>query len=298
MHAEMIWDHGTIKPWTHGVIHSMTPSLHYGLSVFEGIRFYQTEKGPAIFRMAEHWDRFFYSCKVLGMTLPFSRQQLTQGTIELIRESAMTEGYIRPIAFFTEQQVGLHNAGGPVGVHIGLFSWKKKRKDALRVCTSKYMRIHPQTTDPEAKISGHYVNTHLALMDATSAGYDDALMNDWRGFVAEASAANIFVVQNGVFLTPKRGSILNGITRQTIIELLRATGYQVHETDITRHTILERSHEVFICGTAYEVMPVININKRVIGTGYPGSFTKLVSELYMHIIHGLDANYTHWLTYV
>lgn len=297
MHAEMIWENGHIMPWAKGTMHVMNPSMHYGIAAFEGIRFYRTNRGPAIFRLNEHVARFLYSMNVLGMRSPYGPWKLENAIRKLIRLNEMNEGYIRPIAYFSDEQIGLKNAGGSVTIQIGLFSWEKTTKQSLRVTQSRYMRIHPKTTDPEAKISGHYVNTHLALKDAIASGFDDAILLDYQGNIAEASAANIFAVQKHKIITPERGSILNGVTRQTIIQLLRDNEFTIEEQAITPHTLTSESLEVFLCGTAYEIIPVVQIDDHIIGDGSPGPITRLMTDMYTGIVHGLNGRYKHWLCY-
>lgn len=297
MHANIIWENDCIMPWSKGTMHVMNPSMHYGIAAFEGIRFYHTDRGPAIFRLNEHVARLFYSMNVLGMRSLCPSWHIRDAIIEITRLSGMDEGYIRPIAYFSDEQIGLKNAGGNVGIQIGLFSWEKTAKQSLRVTQSRYMRIHPKTTDPEAKISGHYVNTHLALKDAIASGFDDAILLDYQGNIAEASAANIFAVQKHKIITPERGSILNGVTRQTIIQLLRDNEFTIEEQAITPHTLTSESLEVFLCGTAYEIIPVVQIDDHIIGDGSPGPITRLMTDVYTRIVHGLSGRYKHWLWY-
>lgn len=298
MRAKIIWENGYIMPWSKGTMHVMNPSMHYGIAAFEGIRFYRTDRGPAIFRLNEHIARLFYSMNVLGMPSPYNHHHLKTAMIELIRLGGMDEGYIRPIAYFSDEQVGLKNAGGNIAIQIGLFSWGKTAKQSLRVTQSRYMRIHPKTTDVEAKISGHYVNTHLALKDAMAKGFDDAILLDHNGTIAEASAANIFAVQKYKIITPERGSILNGITRQTIIQLLRDNHFTVEEQSITPYALLAESLEIFLCGTAYEIIPVTQLDEYTINNGFPGFLTAVIAKMYRRVIHGMDNRYAHWLTYV
>jgi len=297
MHPDIVWQNGSIIPWGQGKTHVMNASLHYGVAAFEGIRFYNTSWGPAIFRLREHLDRLFYSARVAGMTMPYTAEDLTEATKELIRQSAMQEGYIRPIAWFGEEKIGLHLAGGKVDIQIALFQWQKQAKQAFDLHISPIQRIHPATTDVEAKISAHYFNTHLALQHARAHRVDDAILLDHEHYIAEASAANIFLIGGGIFLTPQRGTILNGITRQTIIELARDAHYAITEDKISPEYI-HRSHEIFLCGTAYEIIPVVRVDNRIIGTGNEGAFTKRMQQLYRAALHGEINRYHHWLTFI
>ena len=292
-----IWHNGSIKRWHRGITHAMNPSLHYGIAAFEGIRFYQTERGSAIFRLKDHMDRFFYSMNVLGMPIAYDHEQLTQAIKELIVLNNMSEGYIRPIAWFSEQVVGLHNAGGTTSVQIALFDWKKSNPDTLRVHISPFLRIHPKTTDVNAKISGHYINTHLALQHAGKNNFDDAILLDHNGNIAEASAANIFCLHKGLLVTPMRGAILPGITRTTVIQLPGCGGIRTIPCNISPAELLE-SEEVFLCGTAYEILPVSQINDVVIGNGAPGPVTKLLWKQYRKAVHGELPERQYWLTYI
>ncbi len=297
MHGYSMWHNGIIKKWRYGTTHAMNPSLHYGIAAFEGIRFYRTKRGPAIFRLKDHLDRFFYSMNVLGMPIAYDHEQLTQAIKELIVLNKMDEGYIRPIAWFSDQMVGLHNAGGTTSIQIALFDWKKSNPNTLRVHISPFLRIHPKTTDVNAKISGHYINTHLALQHAGKNGFDDAILLDHNGNIAEASAANIFCLHKGWLVTPLRGTILPGITRTTIIQLPGYGGLRIIPCNISPAELLE-SEEVFLCGTAYEIMPVGQINDTTIGDGTPGPITRLLQEQYRKAVHGELPERQYWLTYI
>ena len=296
-HYPYIWENGSVMEWEKGTTHAMNPSLHYGIAAFEGIRFYDTEICPAIFRLHDHLMRFFYSMNALGMSHAYSYAQLGSAIIDLIKRNNTTEGYIRPIAWFSDEKIGLHNAGGAVSVQIALFEWEKSDKDSMSIELSPFQRIHPKTTDIEAKISGHYINTHLALKHATSNGFDDAVLTDDKGYIAEASAANLFCRRGNALYTPRRGAILNGITRQTVIELARNGAHRVEEINLLPH-MLGTSAEIFLCGTAYEIMPVGRINDMIIGTQLPGPFTRWIQEQYRKAVHGELPEHKDWLTYV
>ena len=296
-HYPYIWENGSVIEWEKGTTHVMNPSLHYGIAAFEGIRFYNTKMGPAIFRLTDHLDRFFYSMNVLGMQIAYNHWELGSAVIHLIKHNDTTEGYIRPIAWFSEEQIGLHNAGGAVSVQIALFEWKRSDKGNMSIELSPFQRIHPKATDIEAKISGHYINTHLALQHAAGNGFDDAVLTDDKGHIAEASAANLFCRWGNILYTPRRGAILNGITRQTVIELARNGAHRVEEIHLLPH-MLGTSTEIFLCGTAYEIMPVARINDIMIGTQIPGSFTQWIQEQYRKAVHGELPEYQHWLVYV
>lgn len=297
MHGRYVWQNGGVKQWHKGTTHVMNPSMHYGIAAFEGVRFYQTERGPAVFRLKDHLDRFAYSMNVLGMPIRYDHSELTKAITQLIVLNKMTEGYIRPIAWFSEHVVGLHNAGGTASIQIALFGWGRSKQDALRVHISPFQRIHSKTTDIKAKISGHYINTHLALKHAEKNGFDDAILLDYEGEVAEASAANIFCLHQGDLITPVRGAILPGITRDTMFKLPGCGGLRATPCRISPSELL-KSQEVFLCGTAYEIMPVSHIGDTVIGNGAAGQITKLLQEQYRKAVHGELAERQYWLTYV
>lgn len=297
MHGRYVWQNGGVKQWHRGTTHVINPSMHYGIAAFEGIRFYRTERGPAVFRLTDHLDRFFYSMSVLGMQIGYNREQLTTAIIQLITLNKMSEGYIRPIAWFSDKVIGLHNTGGTTSIQIALFEWKKITTEILRVEISPIRRIHPDTTKVDAKISGHYINTHLALQHARKDGLDDAILLDHEGYIAEASAANIFYVSQGLLATPPRGTILPGITRDTVIKLPGCGGVRAIIHKISPTQLLE-SDEVFLCGTAYEITPVSEIQNKIIGNGTPGPITTMLQEQYRKAVHGELAERQYWLTYV
>ena len=298
MNMPYVWQDGRMKDWNRGITHVMNPSLNYGVAAFEGIRFYNTERGPAIFRLQDHLDRFSYSMNVLGMKTGYTHQQMAQGIKNLITLNEMTEGYIRPVAWFSDEMIGLHNiAESRTSIQIALFDWKKSGPDSLSAHISPIRRIHPDTTDVKAKISGHYINTHLALKHAAEEGFDDAIMLDHERFVAEASGANIFCIQKGHLLTPADGTILPGITRETIITLAKSMGIRVAVCKIPPQALLE-SDEVFMCGTAYEIIPVSHINITPIGISTLGPTTALLQTAYHSLVHGLLPEYQNYLTYI
>ncbi|MDP3778816.1 MAG: branched-chain amino acid transaminase [bacterium] len=298
MNTPYVWQDGHICPWKNGVTHVMNPSLNYGVAAFEGIRFYNTERGPAVFRLQDHLDRLFYSMDVLNMEAGHTHSQLAHAIKELITLNKMTEGYIRPIAWFSDEMIGLHNiAESTASIQVALFDWKKSNPSSLSAHISPIRRIHPDTTDVRAKISGHYVNTHLALKHASEGGFDDAIMLDHEEFVAEASGANIFCVQKGHLFTPQRGAILPGITRNTVITLARSMGISVTACKIPPVSLLD-SDEIFICGTAYEIIPVSRVNTTAIGACTPGPITALLQTAYHSAVHGLLPECKNWLTYV
>lgn len=295
---QVMWKNGRLIPWEDGKTHVINQGLHYGCAIFEGIRFYETDKGPAIFRLPEHLERFFLSASVLKMKIPFSANELAGGIKDLIKITGLKEGYIRPIAWFADEKIGLNMIGGRVDVAIAVLPWDKKTtKTALDFKISPFRRIDPRTTNVEAKIAGHYVNTHLALCDAIESGFDDAILLDTEGFVAEASASNVFIIKGGFFVTPPPGTILNGITRNTIGHLAVDRGYMFIERKFMPNSFNSCS-EAFICGTAWEVMPIATVDGRKVGNGKPGEITKMIMSLYANTVRGRKKEYLEWLTHV
>ena len=293
-----MWKNGRFVQWQEGTTPIMNASLHYGVAVFEGIRSYETDRGAAVFRLPEHIERFFYSAKVLGMEIPFSPENIKNGITDLLRITGLKDSYIRPIAWLGEESIGLHSINGKTDVAIAaLPSYNKPKKTAYDLKISPYKRIDSESTHVEAKIAGHYVNTILALRDAEKSGFDDAILLDKKGFVAEASAANIFMFKNGFFVTPARGNILNGITRNTVFRMAGNEGYMIIERQIGVEE-LKNAEEVFICGTALEITPVSSIDGAPIRGGAPGKITKMIKTIYNEAVRGRKKEYEGWLTYV
>ena len=300
--SKYVWKNGKIIDGRNAKTNIFCQGLHYGMSVFEGIRFYDTgERGPAIFRLDKHLERFDYSQRKAYMLLRYSPEVFTDAIKELIKKSELREGYIRPIAWFGEERLGLR-LGEKTHVAIAVFPWNKRlEQEQIRAKISKYLRIDPRSAHVEAKISGHYVNSILALRDAIDSGFDEAILLDWTGMVAEGSAENIFMAVNGNIYTPPRGSILDGVTRRTILVLARDYGYRVEETFITPEALF-KSGEVFLCGTAMEVLPVVEIQRESMGqittwTSKSNEVTSKFANLYAEVVRGKHSEYSRWLTY-
>lgn len=297
--SQIVWKDGKIIPLEEATISIFSPSVQYAWKGFEGIRFYDTEMGPAVFRLSDHWERFFAdTVKELEMTISYSREDLTGAIIQLIQGTGMREGYIRPTVFYPRPELGVHFQQQEASVAIALASWEKKSiADSVTLKISPVMRIHPKSLNVRAKISGHYPNSIRALHDAERSGFSDALLLDYEGNVAEASTTNIFMVKNWALYTPSLGSILPGITRETIITLMRDFGDGAREMEISPEELLA-SDEVFLCGTAMEILAVTEIDGKMIGDGKKGEVTSHISRLYSDVVHGRDARYLHWLTFV
>jgi branched-chain amino acid aminotransferase len=295
--AKKIWLNGKFLDWEKAKIHVLTHSLHYGSAVFEGIRAYPTEKGLAVFRLPEHIDRLFYSASVLGMKIPFSRKKIKAAILRTIKNNQLKECYIRPIAFFGEK-MGLNPAGVLVNLAIVAFPWRGLfEKKKIKVKISKFIRIHPRSTAADAKISGHYINSILATLEAKKEGFDEAILLDFKGNVAEGPGENIFLVKGKKIFTPSPGAILPGITRRTIIEVAKSLGYSVFEKKI-RPEELKKADELFFAGTGVEICPIMKINDVLINQGKLGEITQKIKKNYQKIVKGKEKKYFKWLTFI
>ena len=293
-----IWFNGKIINWKKARIHILTHALHYGSGVFEGIRAYNTSRGPAVFRLKDHIKRFFYSASALEMKIPFSRKIIENAVLEIIKINKIKECYIRPIAFFGYGKMGLYPKGVPVDIAIIVWPWKAYLGEKpVKIKISKYIRIHPKSTVADAKICGHYVNSILASLEAKKAGFDEALFLDFEGFIAEGPGENIFIVKNGEIFTPKSGSILPGITRDSVFKIASNLGIKVKEKKISLDEAKD-ADEAFFAGTAAEISPIGKIDNSLIGNGKTGEITKKVKNAYEKIVHGEEKKYLRWLSFV
>ncbi len=298
--AEYIWFDGELIPWDEAQVHVLTHTLHYGLGVFEGIRCYKCKDGSsAVFRLQEHVDRFFNSAKIGGMEINFSREDICRAIINTLEKNGLQEGYIRPLAFIGDGAMGVNPGDNPVRVVLVTWPWGAYLGDealhkGIRVRTSSFSRHHVNVMMTKAKICGNYVNSILAKREALADGYDEALMLDVNGYVSEATGENIFLVKNGSLKTPPLGSILEGITRNTIISMARDMEYSVTEQQITRDE-LYTADEAFFCGTAAEVTPIREVDRRTIGSGQAGPITQIMQSEYFRVVHGENLKYAGWL---
>ena len=298
----LIWYDGKLVPWREANIHVLTHSLHYGLSIFEGVRAYNTVSGPAIFRLKEHTDRLFSSAHIYRMKLPYSKEQLMEAQKEVVRANKLESCYIRPIAFYGSGKMGINPNGA--GVHVAIAAWEwgsylgqEGMEKGIRVKTSSYARHHVNVTMARAKFAATYANSILANMEATQDGYDEALLLDVDGFVAEGSGENVFIVKNGVIYEPEIASALSGITRASIIALAADLGYEVRSQRLTRDDIYI-ADEAFFTGTAAEVTPIRELDNRVIGSGSRGPVTAKLQSLFFDVVNGKVPAHTDWLTKV
>jgi branched-chain amino acid aminotransferase len=284
-------------------VHVLTHGLHYGTGVFEGIRCYETEQGPAIFRHAEHLDRLAKSAELYYLPMPYSQEELREATHALIRRNDLRSCYIRPLIFRGYNKMGLFAKSAPVDVVIAVWPWgaylgEEGKAHGIRAKVSSWRRISPAGLIPHAKASGQYLNSILAKTESANAGYDEAILLDERGFVCEGSGENIFVVREGEILTPPHvASILDGINRKSVIQIARDLGYTVVERDIARAE-LYLADEVFLTGTAAELVPVREVDDHAIGAGEPGPVTRELQRVFDDALHGRDARYIEWLDVV
>lgn len=296
--TDFIWFNGKFVPWNDAKIHVLTHALHYGSGAFEGIRFYATSEGPAIFRLNEHVNRLIYSANALYMPLQYTREEIRTAIIETVRKNKLPEGYIRPLVFYGYSKMGVNPTGNPVDMIVACWPWGAYHGSGnLDVKTSKYIRIHPDSTIVDAKICGHYINSMLAGLALRGTHYHEALLLDADGYVCEGSAVNFFMVKDGVIYTPTLGSILAGVTRDFIIKLAKHYDYQVVETQITVEQVYQ-ADEAFFTGTAAEVGPIRSLDDKIIGTGEPGPITTKLKNAYQNVVHGKDEEFRQYLTYV
>ncbi len=298
----LIWFDGEMVPWRDARVHVLTHTLHYGMGVFEGVRAYHAEKGTAIFRLQEHTDRLFRSAHIMNMPMPFDKETLNAAQIEAVRANGLDSAYIRPMAFYGSEGMGLRADNLRTHVIVAAWNWGAYLGDeginhGIRVRTSSYTRHHVNISMCKAKANGHYINSMLALAEAQRDGYDEALLLDVDGFVAEGSGENIFIVRDGVLYTPELSSALDGITRASIIELAEEQGLQVVVKRITRDEVYV-ADEAFFTGTAAEVTPIREVDGRVIGKGSRGPITELLQSRYFDVVHGRCADREDWLTYI
>jgi branched-chain amino acid aminotransferase len=301
--TDKIWFDGRLVPWDEASVHITTHTLHYGLGVFEGIRCYECGDGrSAIFRLSEHNARLYGSARILAIDVPIDMEAMNKACCETVRANGLRSCYIRPIVFIGAGELGLRVRTNPIHVAIIAWPWgaylgEEGMLRGIRVKTSSFQRFHVNTLMTRAKAVGHYVNSILANHEACTAGYDEALLLDTDGFVAEGSGENIFVVQGGVVKTTPLASILGGITRDTAMAVLRESGRTVIEERFTRDAVY-LADEAFFTGTAAEVTPIRELDDRPIGSGDPGPVTKRLQETFFRIVRGEESRYSHWLTYV
>ena len=296
--TEWIWMNGEWVRWADAKVHFLTHALHYGSGVFEGIRVYKTADGPAIFRLQDHISRLFYSMSVLKMEPRFDKAACMQACMDVVRKNGLEQGYIRPVAWFGYGLMGLNPRDLPGEVAVACWPWGAYLPhEMVDIKISMYMRIHPGSLIADAKICGHYVNSILASLEVRGTPYHEALFLDYRGLVAEGPGENFFIVKNGVLKTPEPGSILNGFTRDTVMNIARREQITVEECRMTPEEALE-ADEAFFAGTAAEVTPIRSIDGRVLGNGEVGPVTGRIKTLYLDTVYGRIPELRHYLTYI
>lgn len=298
----LIWFDNEFIPAGEAHIDVMTYSLHYGLSIFEGLRAYETAKGPAIFRLPDHTDRLFNSAKILNLKIPFSKTELNQAQIDLLAKNHLKSAYIRPIVFCSTEDLGLHMHDFQLHVAISAWPWGKYFKTehenaGIKALVSSYRRHHVNSSFLKAKISGNYINSILAIQEAKMLGFDEAIMLDQQGFISEASSSNIFLVKDHVLYTPTIASVLPGVTRDSIMKIATDLGICVIEKTLTRDEAYT-ADEMFFTGTAVEITAVSEVDGRTIGNGQRGTITKQLDQAYSEIVQGKNKEYQHWLSYL
>ncbi len=298
--TEKIWMNGEFVDWADAKIHVGTHGLHYGTGVFEGIRCYETPRGPAVFRLREHLERLDASARLLNMDLGYSVDDLRAVSLDLIGRNGLPECYLRPIAFYGYGELGVSAEGNPVDVVIMSWPWapylgEEGLKNGIRAKISSWKRVGPNTIPHAAKATGIYLNSMLAVSEANRAGYDEAILLTDDGFVADGSGENVFIVRKGTIVTPPLStSILPGITRETVIEIAQELGHTVEERNLIR-TDLYLADEIFMTGTAAEVTPIRSVDDQEIGP--PGEVTRMLQKAYMDTVRGGSERWSHWLDY-
>jgi branched-chain amino acid aminotransferase len=293
-----IWLDGELIPWRDAKVHLLTHTLHYGLGVFEGVRAYKTDRGPAIFRLQEHTDRLFRSAKIMGMAMPFNKEVINEAQKTAVRENNLESGYIRPMCFYGSEGMGIRADNLKTHVMVAAWEWgsylgEENMMNGIRIKTSSFSRHHVNVTMCKAKANGNYMNSIMALQEAVTDGYDEALLLDLEGYVAEGSGENFFMVRDGVLYTPELTSALEGITRATVMTLALDIGLKVVEKRITRDEVYV-ADEAFFTGTAAEVTPIRELDNREIGNGGRGPITEQLQAMYFDHVYGRSKYYEHW----
>lgn len=297
-----IWFDGALKPWAQCATHVLTHTLHYGLGVFEGVRAYSTAKGTAVFRLGDHTKRLVQSAHILGIELPYGKDELEAAQLEVLRANKLKEAYVRPLVFMGSERMGVSTEG--VSAHVAIAAWewgaylgKSAIDEGIRVKISSFARHHVNVQMCRSKSVSTYANSILANREARQDGYDEALLLDTDGFVAEGSGENIFLVRDGKLIEPELASALEGVTRRAIIDFAQEAGIPVQSRRVTRDEVYI-ADEAFFTGTAAEVTPIVEVDRRRIGSGKPGPITRMMQQKFFSCVRGEDAKRSSWLTYI
>ncbi|MEF9437380.1 MAG: branched-chain amino acid transaminase [Candidatus Mariimomonas ferrooxydans] len=300
--SKKIWMDGRFVKWADAKVHVLTHTLHCGLGAFEGIRCYKTPEGPAIFRLREHIDRLFYSSQILQIKPPYTPEAIRKAVIESVKVNRLKECYIRPIVYIGYGSMGIYPKDNPVKIAVAVWPWgaylgEDGIKNGIKVKVPSFSGHHVNVTMTKSKTCGDYVNSLLAKREAISCGYDEALLLDTQGYVTEGSGQNVFIVRKGIVKTVPLASVLEGITRNSVIEIARNENLEVREENFTRDE-LYIADEAFLTGTASEITPIRAVDERVIGKGRPGPVTKKLQNSFFKIVNGKNKSYESWLTYI
>jgi branched-chain amino acid aminotransferase len=298
--TEKIWMNGSFVAWDDAKVHVLTHSLHYGTGVFEGIRCYKAEFGPAVFRLREHVERFFNSAHILQIEIPFTRASVNDAILETIRVNRIDACYIRPLAYIGYGAMGIYPKENPIQLSIAVWPWgsylgEEGLKSGIRVKVSSFIRPHVNATLVRSKTTANYANSLLAKREALKDGYDEAMLLDTDGYVAEGTGENVFIVRKGIIKTPPLTAILEGVTRDTIMQLAAERGMRLVEERFTRDE-LYIADEAFFSGTAAELTPIREVDNRKIGSGKPGPVTKELQAAFFDVVHGRESRHADWLT--
>jgi len=298
----VIWFDGELVPWREAKVHVLTHTLHYGMGVFEGVRAYKAQQGTSIFRLQAHTDRLFDSAHIMNMSMPFDKETINEAQRTVVRDNNLESAYIRPMCFYGSEGMGLRADNLKTHVMVAAWEWgaylgEENLTKGLRIRTSSYTRHHVNISMTKAKANGHYINSMLALQEAMTDGYDEAMLLDNEGYVAEGSGENIFLVKDDVIYTPDLTSALNGITRNTIFTMCKELGIEIKEKRITRDEVYI-ADEAFFTGTAAEVTPIREVDNRTIGCGSRGPITEKLQTMYFDVVHGRKDLHPEWLTLV
>ncbi|MBI2875900.1 MAG: branched-chain amino acid transaminase [Candidatus Tectomicrobia bacterium] len=301
--TKKIWMDGELVDWAEAKTHILTHSLHYGLGVFEGIRCYKTDRGSAIFRLMEHVDRLFNSVRIVNLKMNYSKEEIIQAILRTIKVNGLEECYIRPIVYIGYGGMGVSHRGVPVRTAIAVWPWgaylgEKGLTEGIRVKVSSYTGHHTNVNMTKAKVCGNYANSQLAKMEALDHGYDEAVMLDPEGYVAQGSGENIFIVKRGVVKTPPLSSILEGITRDSVIKLLAQDLNIPAKEELFPRDELYVADEAFFCGTAAEITPIREVDNRPVGEGRPGDLTLRLQKVFFDVVRGRNERHLSWLHFV